>query len=178
MSAKTIAASTPRRSAAPRRRAARGPEAVGGDPAPALLLRPLPGARPGRRGRRALPHPGRAGPLRARHSGRAGRNAAGPRALVSVHPTAIVDPGAVLDPSAEIGPYVVIDGPVAIGPRTRVLAGAYLTGRTEIGADNVIHPGARVGNEPQDLAYRGAETGARIGDRHVLPEHPDVNRGT
>jgi UDP-N-acetylglucosamine acyltransferase len=97
---------------------------------------------------------------------------------VPVHPTAVVDPRAVLDPSAEIGPYVVIDGPVAIGARTRVLAGAYLTGRTEIGADNVVHPGAVLGHEPQDLAYRGAETGLRIGDRNVFREHAEVHRGT
>lgn len=97
---------------------------------------------------------------------------------MSVHPTAIVDPRAVLDSSAEIGPYVVIDGPVAIGPRTRVLAGAYLTGCTEIGADNVIHPGVVLGHEPQDLAYRAAETGLRIGDRNVFREHAEVHRGT
>ncbi len=95
-----------------------------------------------------------------------------------VHPTAIVDLRATLDGSAEIGPYVVIDGPVTIGPRTRVLAGAYLTGRTEIGADNVIHPGVVLGHEPQDLAYRGAETGLRIGDRNVFREHAEVHRGT
>ena len=95
-----------------------------------------------------------------------------------IHPTAIVHPGSVLDPSADIGPYVVIDGPVAIGARTRVLAGAYLTGRTELGADNVIHPGVVLGHEPQDLAYRGAETGLRIGDRNVFREHAEVHRGT
>jgi UDP-N-acetylglucosamine acyltransferase len=97
---------------------------------------------------------------------------------VSIHPSAILDPRAVLDPSAEIGPYVVIDGPVTIGPRTRVMAGAYLTGRSEIGADNVIHPGAVIGHEPQDLAYRDAETGLRIGDRNVFREHAEVHRGT
>jgi UDP-N-acetylglucosamine acyltransferase len=97
---------------------------------------------------------------------------------VPVHPTAIVDLRATLDGSAEIGPYVVIDGPVTIGPRTRVLAGAYLTGRTEIGADNVVHPGVVLGHEPQDLAYRGAETGLRIGDRNVFREHAEVHRGT
>ena len=97
---------------------------------------------------------------------------------MGVHPTAIVDLRATLDGSAEIGPYVVIDGPVAIGPRTRVLAGAYLTGRTEIGADNVIHPGVVLGHEPQDVAYRGAETGLRIGDRNVIREHAEVHRGT
>src|SRR5262249_36545546 len=55
---------------------------------------------------------------------------------------------------------------------------AYLTGRTEIGADNVIHPGASLGNEPQDLAYRGAETGLRIGNRNVFREQAEVHRAT
>jgi UDP-N-acetylglucosamine acyltransferase len=97
---------------------------------------------------------------------------------VPVHPTAVVDPHAEIDPSADIGPYVIVDGPVRIGPRTRVLPFAYLTGRTEIGADNVIHPGAVVGHEPQDLSYRGAPSGVRIGDRNVLREHCEVHRGT
>ena len=95
-----------------------------------------------------------------------------------IHPTALVDRTAEIDPSAEIGPYVVIDGPVRIGPRTRVLASAYLTGRTELGADNVVHPGAVLGHEPQDLAYAGAPTGLRIGDRNVFREHTEVHRGT
>jgi UDP-N-acetylglucosamine acyltransferase len=97
---------------------------------------------------------------------------------VPIHPTAIVDSRAEIDPSAEIGPYVVIEGPVRVGPRTHVMAGAFLAGRTEIGADNVIHPGAIVGHEPQDLAYRGAETGLRIGARNVLREHCEVHRAT
>jgi UDP-N-acetylglucosamine acyltransferase len=97
---------------------------------------------------------------------------------VPIHPTAIVDACAELDPSVDVGPYVVIDGPVRVGPRTRVLPGAYLTGRTTIGADNVIHPGAVLGHEPQDLAYRGADTGLTIGDGNVFREHCEVHRGT
>ena len=98
---------------------------------------------------------------------------------MSIHPTAVIDPDAAIDPSAEIGPYVVIDGPVRVGPRTRIMAGAYLTGpRTEIGADNVIHPYAVLGDEPQDLAYRGVPTGLRIGDRNVFREHTVTHRAT
>src|SRR5262249_44271827 len=63
-------------------------------------------------------------------------------------------------------------------PRTRVMAHAFLTGRTEIGADNLIHPGAVLGHEPQDLAYRGEPTGLRIGDRNVFREHSEGHRGT
>jgi UDP-N-acetylglucosamine acyltransferase len=97
---------------------------------------------------------------------------------VPIHPTAIVDPQAEIDPSADIGPYVVIEGPVRVGPRTRIMASAYLTGDTDIGADNVIHPGAVLGNEPQDLAYRGAPTGLRLGDRNVVREQVEIHRGT
>lgn len=97
---------------------------------------------------------------------------------MAIHPTAVVDRRAEIDATADVGPYVVIDGPVQIGPRTRVLAGAYLTGRTEIGADNVIHPGSVIGHEPQDLAYAGADTGLRIGDRNVFREHSEIHRAT
>jgi UDP-N-acetylglucosamine acyltransferase len=97
---------------------------------------------------------------------------------VAIHPTAIIDPRAELDGSVDVGPYVVIDGAVRIGPGTRVMAGAYLSGRTDIGADNVIHPHAVIGHEPQDLSYRGEETGVRIGDRNTFREHGEVHRGT
>ncbi len=97
---------------------------------------------------------------------------------MAIHPTAIIDPRAELDASVDVGPHVVIDGAVRIGPRTRVMAGAYLTGRTEIGADNVIHPHAVIGHEPQDLSYRGEDTGVRIGDRNTFREHCEVHRGT
>jgi len=97
---------------------------------------------------------------------------------VAIHPTAVIDPRAEVDPTAEVGPYVVIDGPVRVGPRTRLMAYAFLTGTTVLGADNVVHPGAVLGHEPQDLAYRGAPTGLRIGDRNVFREHCEVHRGT
>jgi UDP-N-acetylglucosamine acyltransferase len=97
---------------------------------------------------------------------------------VAIHRTAIIDPRAELDESVDVGPYVVIEGAVRIGPRTRVMAGAYLTGRTDIGADNIIHPHAVVGHEPQDLSYGGEDTGVRIGDRNVFREHGEIHRGT
>ncbi|HZP40855.1 MAG TPA: acyl-ACP--UDP-N-acetylglucosamine O-acyltransferase [Candidatus Binatia bacterium] len=96
-----------------------------------------------------------------------------------IHPTAVVDRRAEIDPTADIGPYVVVDGPVRVGARTRVMPYAFLTGpRTEIGADNVIHPGAVIGHEPQDVAYTGGPTGLRIGDRNVIREHAEVHRAT
>ena len=51
-------------------------------------------------------------------------------------------------------------------------------GSTEIGADNVIHAGAVVGDTPQDLGFPGAESYLRIGDRNVIREHVQIHRGT
>jgi len=95
-----------------------------------------------------------------------------------IHPTAIVDPRAEIDPTAEIGPYVVVEGPVRVGPRTRVLAHATLCGWTTLGADNVIHMGAVIGHEPQDKAFAGEESYLSVGDRNVIREHVQMHRGT
>jgi UDP-N-acetylglucosamine acyltransferase len=95
-----------------------------------------------------------------------------------IHPTAIVDRRAEIDPSADIGPYVVVDGPVVVGAGTRVLAHAVLTGHTRIGRDNVVHMGAVLGHEPQDLSYKGEPTGLVIGDRNIIREHCEIHRAT
>ncbi len=95
-----------------------------------------------------------------------------------IHPTAIVDRHATIDPTAEIGPYVVIEGTAEIGPRTKLAAHVVVLGRTIVGADNVVHPGAVLGDEPQDLKYAGAPTGLRVGDRNVIREHVVLHRAT
>ena len=97
---------------------------------------------------------------------------------MTIHPTAVIGPKAEIDGEVDIGPYVVIEGPVKIKRGTRVMAHAYLTGWTEIGADNEIHPGAVLGDAPQDKAYKGAETYLKIGERNIFREYVQVHRGT
>jgi UDP-N-acetylglucosamine acyltransferase len=97
---------------------------------------------------------------------------------MTIHPTAVIDPKAEIDSNVEIGPYVVIEGAVKIKRGTRVMAHAYLTGWTEIGEDNEIHPGAVLGDAPQDKAYKGQETYLRIGERNIFREYVQVHRGT
>ena len=97
---------------------------------------------------------------------------------MKIHPTAIIDPKAEIESSVEIGPYVVVEGPVKIKGGTRVMAHAYLTGWTEIGERNEIHPSAILGDAPQDKAYKGEETYLRIGDQNIFREFVQVHRGT
>lgn len=97
---------------------------------------------------------------------------------MGIHPTAVIDPRAEIHSEVEIGPYVVVDGPVKIERRTRVMAHAYITGWTEIGKENEIHPGAVLGDAPQDKAYHGEESYLRIGDHNIFREYVQVHRGT
>ena len=80
-----------------------------------------------------------------------------------IAPTAIVDSSAELDDDVEIGHYCVIGPKVAIGRGTRLQNNVTIAGRTAIGRFNHIFPYAVIGNEPQDLSYRGSDTEVVIG---------------
>ena len=97
---------------------------------------------------------------------------------MSIHPTAVIDAKAELDGAVEIGPYVVIEDRVKIGRGTHVMAHAYIGGWTQIGEENKIHPGAVLGDAPQDRAYKGEESYLRIGNRNIIREHVQIHRGT
>ena len=97
---------------------------------------------------------------------------------MTIHKTAIIDPAAEIDSSVEIGPYVVIEGPVKIGARTRVMAHAFITSNTAIGSDNVIHPFAVIGDAPQDLSYREEKTYLKIGNGNTIREGVSIHRGS
>lgn len=93
-----------------------------------------------------------------------------------IHPTAVIHPKAHLDPTVTVGPYAVIDEHVVVGPLCAIGPHVYLTGHTVIGAQNRFHAGSVIGDAPQDLKYRDAETRVRIGDDNVFREHITVHR--
>ena len=93
-----------------------------------------------------------------------------------IHPTAVVYSGAQLDPTVEVGAYAVIDAQVTLGPGCRVGPFVHLTGVTTVGAGNVFHTGAVIGDAPQDLKYKDAPTRLRIGDGNIFREHVTVHR--
>jgi UDP-N-acetylglucosamine acyltransferase len=95
-----------------------------------------------------------------------------------VHPTAIVDPAAMIHATAEIGPYSIVGAGVSIGARTRVLGHVFMEGPLEIGEDNVFYPYSTVGVAPQDLKYHGEASRTRIGDRNQIREFVTIHRGT
>lgn len=97
---------------------------------------------------------------------------------MGIHKTAIVDASAAIDPSVDIGPGTIIEGGVRIHPGVRIISNAYIYKGTEIGEGTVVHTGAVIGNEPQDYAYKGAESFTRIGKNNVIREYVTIHRGT
>jgi len=98
--------------------------------------------------------------------------------VATIHPTAIVDPGAELDASVSVGPYSIIGPGVVMGPGCRVGPHAVILGPTRMGAGNEVWQFASVGDIPQDKKYGGEETFLEIGDRNRFRECATVNRGT
>ncbi|HUY26489.1 MAG TPA: acyl-ACP--UDP-N-acetylglucosamine O-acyltransferase [Candidatus Binataceae bacterium] len=98
-------------------------------------------------------------------------------AAPKIHPSAVVGPEAVLAPGVEVGPFCMLEGRVCLGAGTRLISHVVIFGDTEMGADNVVHPFAVIGDEPQDLSYSGAPRQVRIGDRNIFREGATVHRG-
>ena len=97
---------------------------------------------------------------------------------MSIHSTAIIGKNVTIGKNTEIGPYTVIEDGVKIGNGNKILARAYVCVGTTIGNDNEIHMGAVVGNSPQDIAYKGAPTETKIGDKNIIREYVTIHRGT
>src|SRR5690606_11098907 len=80
--------------------------------------------------------------------------------------------------NVEIGPYSSIGENVVIGDGTKNGAHVVIEGWTTIGKNNRIDTGAIVGNEPQDLKFKGEKSYLTIGDNNIIREYATISRGT
>jgi UDP-N-acetylglucosamine acyltransferase len=97
--------------------------------------------------------------------------------MASIHPTAIVEPGAELDGSVSVGAYSIVRERVRIGAGTTIGPHCVIEGRTTIGRDNRIFQFNSIGAVPQDKKYAGEDTELVIGDRNVIREFCTFNLG-
>ncbi len=95
-----------------------------------------------------------------------------------IHPTAIIDPTAVIAPTVQIGAYSIIGPEVEIGEGTWIGPHVVIQGFTKIGKNNKIFQFSSLGEVPQDKKYRGEKTFLLIGDGNIIRESCTFNRGT
>ncbi|UAJ64973.1 acyl-ACP--UDP-N-acetylglucosamine O-acyltransferase [Candidatus Schneideria nysicola] len=95
-----------------------------------------------------------------------------------IHPSTIMEKGAIVHANVYIGPFCIIGSEVEIGARTILKSHIVINGVTRIGEDNQIYQFASIGEENQDLKYTGEKTSVEIGHRNRIRENVAIHRGT
>ena len=98
--------------------------------------------------------------------------------MSKIHPTAVIEEGAIIGDNVTIGPFVSISSTTTIGDETIIDAHAIIAGRTTIGKGNHIFSHAVVGSIPQDLKFNGEDFELIIGDNNSIREFTLLNPGT
>lgn len=96
----------------------------------------------------------------------------------TIHPTAIVEPGAQLGAGVTLGAYSFVGRETTIGDGTTLHHHATVEGLTSVGQQCEIFPFTCIGTKTQDLKYKGGRVGVRIGDRNVFREYVSVHTAT
>jgi len=95
-----------------------------------------------------------------------------------IHPSAVIEDGAILGKNVSVGPFAFIGKKVSIGDNTTVASHAVIEGRTTIGKNNRIFSHSAVGTIPQDLKFDGEDVELIIGDNNTIREFTLLNPGT
>lgn len=95
-----------------------------------------------------------------------------------IHPSAVIENGAILGTNVSVGPFAYIGASVKIGDNTTVASHAIIVGDTTIGKNNRIFSHSAIGTIPQDLKFDGEDVQLIIGDNNTIREFTLLNPGT
>lgn len=98
--------------------------------------------------------------------------------MINIHPTAIVEDGAILEDGVTVEAFAYIAKDVKIGANTVVGKHSVIEGYTTIGKNNTIFSHAVIGSIPQDLKFKGEKVELIIGDNNKIREFTLINPGT
>lgn len=93
----------------------------------------------------------------------------------SIHPLAIIEPGAKIGCNVTVEAYAVVKGTVTLEDRVTIKSHAYIDGYTTIGEGTVIWPSASIGTKTQALKYKGEKTFVIIGKHCEIREFVTIN---
>ncbi len=97
---------------------------------------------------------------------------------VSIHPLAVVQPGAELGADVTIGPFCAVGPNVRLGDRVVLRSHVSVDGHATLGAGCEIWPFASIGGKTQDLKYKGGAPRLVVGDNTVIRECATLNCAT
>jgi UDP-N-acetylglucosamine acyltransferase len=94
----------------------------------------------------------------------------------SIHPTAVIDPQAIVGCNVSIGPFCVIEALTVIGDGCRLASRVVVKERTTLGAANEVDEGTVLGGRPQHIARHDQWGHLRIGSGNMIRENVTVHR--
>ena len=97
---------------------------------------------------------------------------------VTIHPLAVVAPGAELGEDVAIGPFCVVGPNVRLGDGVVLRSHASVDGHATLGAGCEVWPFASVGGKTQDLKYKGGAPRLEVGEQTVIRECATLNCAT
>ncbi|MBF0430608.1 MAG: acyl-ACP--UDP-N-acetylglucosamine O-acyltransferase [Fibrobacteria bacterium] len=97
---------------------------------------------------------------------------------MAVHPSAVIHPEAELGRDVNVGPFSVVEKGACLSDGVSVGMHCHVYSGTVLGKNVSLFDGVIAGVEPQDLKYRGEETGLQVGNNTVIREYVTISRGT
>lgn len=97
---------------------------------------------------------------------------------VIIHPSSIVEQGAIIHSNVKIGPFCYIGADVEIGEGTVLKSHVVINGKTKIGKNNTVYQFSSIGEVNQDLKYANEPTLTEIGDSNIIHECVTIHRAT
>jgi UDP-N-acetylglucosamine acyltransferase len=97
---------------------------------------------------------------------------------VQIHPSAIVHSSAEIGSGTVVGPYCMIGENVVIGANCWLQHHVTLEGPMKAGSDNKFYAYCSIGQQTQDLKYKGEPTYLEMGSGNTFREFVTVNRST
>ena len=99
--------------------------------------------------------------------------------MKKIHPSAVIEDGAVLGDDVVVEAYSYISSGSIIGNNVCIKQGARILANTQIGDDSTIFSYAIVGDIPQDISYNDdINSGVIIGKKATIREFVTINSGT
>ncbi len=96
-----------------------------------------------------------------------------------IHPTSIIEEGAVLGKGVEIGPFSVIGSEVEIGENCLIGNNVTITGKVKMGPENRVFCGGVIGTPPQDQGVNlDIPTSVEIGRGNIIREYVTIHRAS
>ncbi len=99
-------------------------------------------------------------------------------ASAKIHPSSIVESGAVIGENVKIGPFCYIGPKVVLADDIELLSHVVVIGRTTVGKGTKIFPNAVIGGDSQSVHHSAVDTELLIGTNCTIREGVTMNTGT